>query len=377
MWLCQFALWLPALSGCLEEPEASRATCGDPNVEAAPYPDVPLVRQTEHLDIYSHGFVCAGMAAEFDRHASFLAAQFDLELRDHIPMFLSETQPQPCKSVGGGNAAGCVKRGGVIYTTPRAAYHEFGHTVSCQLGSGVGAALTEGFAVMFEPQPYTRMLGHEDTLLELLTDRPPNLSYPNAGHLARWLFEREGAAAFADMYRRAKGIDATLVAIEDIYRASLDDLEVEYFADAPHVWVPFRQCADVPHVERDDDGVWRYSALMDCEAESTMGPYVRERRHAPVPEWDVMYQSFTFTIEQEVSLDYELEGEVFRVLLERCGEQHPRNEDNREFPVAIVDPKNNSGEPGPVLLYPGTWRADVLSYHGPPAPVGVAFWEEF
>jgi hypothetical protein len=55
--------------------------------------------------------------------------------------------------------------------------------------------------------------------------------------------------------------------------------------------------------------------------------------------------------------------------LYRCPEASPLVEDYNVFTkglfASVVVPTLNAG----------TWRADVLTSHGPPVPVEVAFWE--
>jgi hypothetical protein len=368
-------LALLATPGCLDADDPREVpTCSGADVRESDRPDVPLRRQTAHLDIHSAGFVCAGMAAELERHVGFVAAQFEIDLRPNIPVYLLEDRPEQCPST----AVSCVKAGGIVLTIPRATYHELNHSVACQLRAGNHRpALTEGLAVMFDPDPDTRILDEDDALIEMLESGSSDLRYANAGHFARWLYEREGPLAFADLYRYATDIEGTVDELEEIYAAPLDELEAEYLGDAPHAWVPFRQCADIPHLERDDDGVWRYSALMDCEDESTMGPYVRQpASYLLVREWDIMYQSFTFTVDEQMVLDYDLHGEVDRVLLERCGDAHPSSEDHQEFDHATMFPKDVHGNQSHPDLSPGTWRVDILRRHAAPAPVGVAFWAD-
>jgi hypothetical protein len=334
-------------------------------------PDVPLVRQTEHLDIHSDSFVCAGTAVEFEHQVTFVAEQFDLSLRTGIPVFLYEGPPEVC----GGWPWGCFNDG-AVFTRPWSSHHELNHAVACQIDPNPRAAIVEGLAVMFEPHPATRILDDDDTLVELLEKTgSEDLNYGNAGHFARWLFEREGPAAFAELYTSPARLQATIDALEDIYGSSLDDLQAEYLATAPHAWVPFRQCADVPHIERHDDGVWRYSGFMDCEDEATFGPYVG-RSTDDYEAWQLMYQSFTFTLEDDAVLAYDVHGEASRVLLQRCGDRAPQNaaERGQVFDETSFPFSTTPGIPNHVTLGAGTWRADVLRNHGAPAPVGIEFW---
>jgi hypothetical protein len=359
--------------GCADE-AGEVPTCADPDVSRSPRPDVPLRRQTPHLDIHSEGFVCAGTAVELERHADFVSSQFDIDLRAHIPVYLYENSAEPCSS-----RAGCVARDGAVFTTPYATYHQLGRSVACELRRGAWPTMLFGVAAMFEPTPETYLPSAEKGLLGLIEPANEKWSDHQSGHFVRWLYEREGGDAVAELYRRSADGASMVEAIEDIYGASLEQLETEYFADAPYRYVPFRQCSDLPHVERDDGGVWRHSSIIDCESESTMGPYMTEDFLSSfyAPAWNLMFQSFTFSVEKETPIDYDLQGDIERVLLWRCGDEHPSSsgEEQDEFVDWSLRPKDWVGNQSRPTLSPGTWRADVLVVHGPAAPIGVAMWE--
>jgi hypothetical protein len=358
-------------SGCGDD-EHDAPTCTDWNVPRSPRPDVPLRRQTEHLDIYAEEFVCAGTALEFERHIDFVAKQFGLDLRTNIPVYLFDAPPEQCRE----GSTGCVPADGAVFAIPIASEHELAHSAACELRRNVQPAIAEGLAVMFEPFLSTQYGITDYDLREMLeAETTEDLSYSSAGHFARWLFERGGAETFAALYRRAHGRKHTIAAIEDLYGASLDELETEYFANAPYAWAPFRQCADLPHVEPDDDGVWRFSAMMDCEDESTMGPHLRAL--GDVSHSQLMSVSFTFTVDEITSLDYDLHGDIEQVSLERCHSEHPSTLDDVQGAVVVISTDPDAGFVLLPDLRPGTWRVNVLRVHGPPEPVGVALWDRY
>jgi hypothetical protein len=367
-----FVLGLLVPVACSDEATDAR-TCTDPDVPQSPRPDVPLLRQTDHLDIYSEGFVCAGTALELERHVDFVSSQFAIELRDHIPVYLFEHRPEQCPQW----AAGCALSDGAVFTTPHVIHHELGHSAVCQLRIHARPLVMEGLAVMFDPSPETYRMDEDERLLDLIEQPVRGLNYGNAGHFVRWLYERESAEKLAELYGRSFDSTSTIEAIEDIYGASLEHLESEYFANAPYQWSPFRQCADIPRVQRDDDGIWRHSSIIDCDSESTMGPYTTGNSQSLFygSGWNLMYQSFTFTIEEEIELDYDFQGDIEQVSLWRCGDEHPSSDDNEVFAESSLWPKDWVGNQSRPRLSPGTWRADVLVMHGPAAPIGLSFWE--
>jgi hypothetical protein len=120
---------------------------------------------------------------------------------------------------------------------------------------------------------------------------------------------------------------------------------------------------------------------MDCEDSQTMGPYPRNRFVSPAEEWEIMYQSFTFSIEEEMYLDYTLDDEVYGVDLERCPDTNaPTKDDWILFSLDVIDPKIG-GSYGIPQRHPGTWRANVLKLHGADGvtkgPTEVTFWRDY
>lgn len=369
------------INGCqvdIDDPIIS--TCVDSDIKMTRLPDVPLVRQSEHLDFYSDGFVCAGTASELERHVAFVADSMGVNLRMGIPVVLSPDAPAECEGLLGPSTtiSGCSKPDGTVFSTPESLYHELNHSVACQLRSGQPRvdALIEGFAVMHDPLPWASEKSEDLHLTEMFGDSTP--PYPASGHFVRWLVEREGPETLADLYRTPSSPDELPNILEDLYGVPFVQLETEY-GSTPWKWAPFRQCADLPHVDRDPDGVWRYSGPpMNCDDESTMGPFLRER-NTPSNDWDLMYQSFTFTLggAEGIYLDYALADGIYRVKFERCLDEHVQTSDDAPpLSAGFLIPKINGAQTFPSLC-PGTWRANVLMLHDTPnttQPTEVAIW---
>lgn len=372
------------LAACQDEqlPNNSPLTCTDPEVLDKFWterPDYPLVRQTEHLDIYAEEpqFVCAGMADELERHVRFIGETLGIEPRQHIPYFYTWDVPEQCLGVG----VGCNMNDGVSFGVAGVAYHELTHAVACQIQLYAAWPFTEGLATMFEPKALRSFVDDIYTdidLYELLGAPSPfgDPVYSYGGHFSRWLVERDGGPVFAELYLASRENDSEQVAdaLEAIYGLSFDEIEAEYQSMAKYVWAPFRQCSDIPHVNRDSDGTWKYAAVMDCDSANTLGPYERGG-HDGVRSY--MYHSFTFTIDEAVRLEFNVTGtaDYDRIYLERCVD-HASTEEEwwMEYKPGgvIFDPPLNLSQPD---LVPGTWRADVLARHGPPGSIEVGFHE--
>lgn len=365
----QYGLALVVLPlACADEPEVR--ACTDPHLAQTARPDVPLVWQTEHLDIHADEGVrvCAGMAAEYERHVELVADQLGIEARTHIPLFLLTSRPDACD----GNPA-CTTPDGVVFSHARASYHELAHGVACQLRTDSIPALSEGLAVMFGPESLSPR--HPELEISSLLKEPYPLAsqyYRDAGHFSRWLLEQQGGDSFADVYavvEREEGLVSIAMveeAISSIYGVSLADLEAEYLEAAPYAWAPLYQCEDLPVIDPQPDGDLLWSSFLDCDDESTLGPYECKDPFVADPA-QLMYQSFTFLVPAAGNYVVEFEG-AKQIEFERCAERHAVDEADADivfdWAVALYATSD-------VALTPGLWRADVLNYNSLPGPVEV------
>jgi hypothetical protein len=369
---------LPA--GCIEDDQRFVVrTCTDPEIVdryAATRPDLPLVRQTPHLDIHAEPgwFVCAGMAAELERHVVFVAQALGIQdLRAHIPFYYTLDLPEPCSPT----AIGCTMQDGAAYGLPTTAYHELTHAVACQLRINGTQTYTEGLAKMFEQAERGHQAHADDfdgELGDLLIAAPTNYSY--AGHLVRYLIEREGGPAFAAVYAGSRGypppveLEAISSVLEQTYDVELATLAADYAADAPHAWAPLRQCADIRHVDA-QHGEWHMSGTMDCEDEATMGPYARPHGLSATHALAYMYHSVTFDVATPGLFFVEIAG-ADHVQFARCAERHAQTPEEASMlfrrAVAYAIPELPTET---IELTPGRWRADILRAHALPGPYAV------
>ncbi len=367
-------------AGCAEEPSPHVRTCID-HASTTPRPDYPLIRQTEHLDIYVSEdlTVCAGTAAEMERHVTFIADTLGFEIRQRIPLYLSYAWPREC---GSGWIMGCSFDDGVTFSVPTATYHELGHAVACQLRNNSIPALSEGLADLFRPYPHQRLHNDMNLRESLGGSHGERGKWHDEGVIfMRWLIDSFGGESVADVYVRVpaprggyKGdVDAegVISVFEDVYGMDFDELEREFVETTPWEYMPYHQCDDIPHVERDLGAGWRYLSVMDCDSDDTFGPYER------VPQVDrlifnggrMMHQSFTIDVESLDDYEVDLEGAEF-VHFERCSTEHAASEDEARDLFAV---RTTWRSPpwDKVKLHPGTWRLDVLRDLGPAAPFEV------
>ncbi|NJK31042.1 MAG: hypothetical protein HC927_00765 [Deltaproteobacteria bacterium] len=365
------------LTACEQEPPAPVYTCLDGWVQerfAAPRPDYPLVWETEHLDIYAKDniTVCAGTAAELERHVAFIGETLGIEMRKHMPLYLSRDIPDECRGT-----LGCAYDDGVTFAAPTATYHELGHAVACQLNVFQAPVLSEGFAEAFIPRP--RRLHGEPALYEALHASENYGPHVDDGvHFIRWVIENYGGEAVAEIYRTAPihhprlspaDGEGIIVAIEATLGSDFDTIEREFETDLPYMFPPFRQCADIPHVERGPEGEWHFTSIMDCDDESTFGPY---ERISPASGGfhnfgAMMHQGFTIDVPKTGKFAVEMHG-VEAVRFERCGtEPAPTEADAWMFGEAVSFPTLGKR----VKLRPGRWRVDAVRDYGDPAPVEV------
>lgn len=350
-------------------------TCADLDIPKTTLPDIPLVIQTEHLDIYSERFVCAGTAVELEKHAQFIAETVGVELRNHIPLVFTEDSPESCS----GTPDGCTKPDGAAFGIPEAMRHELGHAVACQLHVYRGArTVEEGFAVMFDPAHRTNR--SDNYVLEKALESELG-SYNYGGHFMRWLYETEGGEAVGEFYRRHT-TDTVVAVIEDMLGAPVEAIDEEFMATSPYQYVPFHYCGmDLPHIEPDADGVWRFDSIFDCDDESTMGPYLWDSSSYTAEEVSTwMYQSFTVDIdESNISLGYDVSDDIRFAWMWRCPEEHPNDPEPELNPWegGIIEPISELGAKSVPLVYNGgRYRIDVIRKHGPAVATSLHFWKE-
>lgn len=357
-----------ALLGCNGEPNpelvAPPRTCLDPDISPTKLPDFPLVYETEHLDIHVEEgeFLCAGSALDYERFVSYMSEQTDVDVQRRIPVYVGEWN-------AGCSSTNCTLPDGVVFTSAYAAHHELGHAVVCEKRVGAPHLLAEGLAVSFEPMP-NHSPGNPTAFSEV---RRNFREYPAAGHFVRWLHEALGPEAFMDLYTTADYETGIWSAIEAAYGTFA---EADYHATAPALWVPHRQCADLPILEPNGD-LWRFEATLDCDDLSTRGPYERVEHSVAHLERTSMYQSFLIDIETPGTYRFEhpnwlVEG-FTDVRLQRCLDEHPATE--QEIDDEWVDDSVwfvLTEHVGTFEFeHAGLWRVDVLHEHGPPKDVWV------
>jgi hypothetical protein len=366
------ALELVLFVGCNGEPEpvvlATPRTCLDPDIKPSKVPDFPLVYETEHLDIHVEegSFLCAGSALDFDRFVSYLEGHTGVDVQRRIPVYFTKSVGDWCPV----RAAGCVKLDGVVFTPPYSSQHELVHAVVCEERNNTPAVLAEGLADSFEPLPNDS----HGSPTEFSEVRHKDFrEYPSAAHFVRWLHEQLGPEAFMDLYTTASYETGVWSAIETAYGTTA---EADYHASAPALWVPHRQCADLPILEPSGD-MWLFEATLDCGAPSTMGPYERVEHSVAHFERRAMYQSFLIDIETPGTYRFErpdflVEG-LTSVRVERCLDEHPATE--QEIDEEWVDDSvwfTLTEHIGMIEFeHAGLWRVDVLHEHGPPKDVWV------
>jgi hypothetical protein len=351
-------------------------TCLDPDRPRTEVPDFPLTYATEHLDIYvdEERFLCAGTALEYERFVDYVSEQLGVEIQRRIPLYFGDHAATWC-SLGAGTA-GCATEDGTIFAEPRASYHELTHAVACETRFPAAHMFAEGLATAFEPQENEWRTNPTE-----FSDIETKFSYyyHYAGHFVRWLHEQLGSEVFMHLYAHANYDTGIWAAIVAAYGATA---ESDYLERSPALWVPHRQCADLPLIEP-VNGVWSFESRFDCDDPSTLGPY--ERTYDFLHDQDI-YQSFlieidepgTYRIERPPS---ELVGET-EVYIERCLDDHPGTKEEAQqewvqrwvwYNFYWVEPNDIGWEE---LPYAGLWRVDVVRKYGPPVDMWLKIARE-
>jgi hypothetical protein len=358
------------VSGCMEpEPaETKPRSCLDHEEIVSDVPDFPIAYTTEHLDVHisDDRFLCAGSVIDYERHVQYVAAQLGIQIQRRMPVYAMSNPGDYCPG-----ASACITADGVVFATEPSVYHELAHGVACEIRTSTPTILTEGLAVSFDPEPNDQI----GTPQEFADIHRGNFSYyySYAGHFVRWLASELGPADFAELYRTASWADGVWPDLEAAYGPTLAS---DYATQAPFMWVPHRQCADMPLLEPEANGGWVFEARFDCDDESTLGPYEKTNWYTAGSSTD-MYQSFLIDI-PEPGL-YRLErSDGAWVDYERCLDEHPMTEQEAydEYVSGVVFFAIFEDYGLEKFEFPGLWRIDVTHEHGPPVDVWITITPE-
>ncbi|NJK33006.1 MAG: hypothetical protein HC927_11670 [Deltaproteobacteria bacterium] len=343
-------------------------TCLDYEEIVSPVPDLPVTYQTEHLDIHVDGerFLCAGSAVDYERFAQYVAAELDIEIQRRVPVYAMRSVSGYCSASGG-----CATKDGVVFAKELSAYHELAHGVACEVRTGAPALLAEGLARSLEP--FANDQKGDPTQLSETRSKDFGPYYYHAGHFVRWLLEQLGPDAFKSIYRSATYEDGVWSAIETVYGAALAP---DYAAEAPLMWIPHRQCADMPLLEPGAEG-WTFAARLDCDDEATLGPYEKTTRNLSNSNTE-MYQSFLIDVPEPGKYRMERSDSLVHVRYERCLDEHPASE-------AAIDAEWVKKSPFFTFIddysivefeHAGLWRIDVLHEYGTPVDIWLTIVPE-
>ena len=142
-----------------------------------------------------------------------------------------------------------------IFTTISALQHELVHAVAEGRGSR-NAFFSEGVATAFEGDPTSFGANAPVDNIELGTRMVDRFT---AGHFTRWLWETREPALLLDLL----STKANAAAFEDIYGASLEEVQEQYFLEAPWSYPPtfFHELPLLPRVAED---YWEETVSLDC-----------------------------------------------------------------------------------------------------------------
>ncbi|MCA9684851.1 MAG: hypothetical protein KC457_21890 [Myxococcales bacterium] len=349
-------------------PEVPR-TCLDNPVDPATVPDVPLAFATEHLDIHldEGRYLCEGSAIEYERFAQYVAGQLGIEIQRRIPVYLLDSNEGYCDKP----SQSCVTPRGVVYSYETFIYHELTHGVACEIRTGAPAMLAEGLAVAYDHRS-NKYPGVPEDIAEIHTSEF-GMYYNDAGHFVRWLLETYGTEPFVEAYRTVSYDGGVWAGLQEIYG---ENLEAEYEATTPAMWIQHRQCADMPVLPPDAEGNWLFSTRFDCSDEATLGPYEKDSTSF-AGTTPLMFQSVIVDIEepglyQLQHAQYELNDQsgYLYVQVERCLDEDPATEEeiDSEWNVHFVWFTFQGGAEVE-FPHPGRWRLDIGVVHGPPQDV--------
>lgn len=247
--LACLALAATTVLGCEEAREP--AIRGVPVAHETRYARVAISEDNPHR-------ICGGTLGSIDRHVEYVASRLDVEPAP-IEVYWYEQAPETLETAAYFDFAAVV-------TVNDTLLHELVHAVAIPTIGTAQHFLTEDLAHAFEDDP---------TLLE--DTRSPSQGVQDdvrgSGHFSRWLLETRGEDRYKMLFDTPT---PTIEGIRDRFRraygSELEELEADFFAEAP-AWYPVvGLCDGLEEVHWDQEqGSLSFQTVADCSSASAFG----------------------------------------------------------------------------------------------------------
>lgn len=247
-------------------------------------PDFEVRYQTKYVDI-APGFtqqVCRGTLDEIDRYMELVADELDIELQGRTTVYWYNDKAEGTFADNDEMCDWCSRCGG-CYTSGtahvmyRSLHHELVHAIVTPAWTGSDTLFSEGIAMGFDRRDGFSATGTH-SIYKLPSNQKPSDIAGSGKHggarFSPWLVDRSGSASFRELFERlspSSTKDEVFAVVEDVYGLPFEELEAEYFANAPTAYPLPGLCEG--HVEIPWNGDrWELSGPADCDAPYMFGP---------------------------------------------------------------------------------------------------------
>src|SRR5690606_29318211 len=182
---------------------------------------------------------------EVDRDMELVAGELDIELQGRTTMYWYNDKAEGafadntdmcdwCSPCG----AGCYSDG-TAHVAELSLHHELVHAVVTPPWGRTDTLFTEGIANGFDRQGGTSATGTNSIYKLPSNEKPSDIAGSGKHGGARfspWLVDRSGSASFRELFERlspSSTKEEVFAVVEDVYGLPFEELEAEYFANAP------------------------------------------------------------------------------------------------------------------------------------------------
>lgn len=248
-------------------------------------PDFEVRYQTKYVDI-APGFtqpVCRGTLDEIDRYMEVVADKLDIDLEGRTTVYWYNEKAEgaftdnsercdwcsPC-------AAGCYYDG-VAHVSQLSLHHELVHAVVTPPWGRTDTLFSEGIADGSDRQIGASAAGISSIYNLPSNEKPSDIAGSGKHGGARfspWLVDQFGPASFRELFERLSASpskEEVFAVVEDVYGLPFEELEAEYFANAPTAYPLPALCDGHVHIPWNGDR-WELSGPADCDAPYMFGP---------------------------------------------------------------------------------------------------------
>jgi hypothetical protein len=227
-------------------------------------PDASAHYSTAHLEIETTFGepLCQGDLDRWEDFIDVVELELDVQLQPGLNIYLWDVFDWPIGKWCSRGAVGCyVSSRDTIYSTIEPLDHELVHAIAERLGSK-HAFFDEGIAVALEGESTRFGDSRPSDNIGLSSQE---VDRTTAGHFVRWLIETGESGNLRKLLS-----SKSTVSFGDVFGSSIEDIEQEFFNEAPWSYPPFFT-HDVPELPSLGNHRWGEDVSLSCDRGDVYG----------------------------------------------------------------------------------------------------------